>query len=111
MDSEARSVPPKLRDLIELRDQFCRTPYCDAPIRHIDHVYQVRRGGKTSDINLDGRCVCCNQVKETEGWEEHLIRGRPHTILITTPGGQMYRALAPPLPGTPESPSGHPKES
>jgi hypothetical protein len=106
MDSESRSVPPKLRDLIEMRDQFCRTPYCDAPIRHIDHVYQVRRGGTTTEINLDGRCVCCNQVKETEGWEEHLVRGQRHTILITTPGGQMYRAMAPPLPGTPESPPG-----
>ncbi len=110
MDSEARTAPPKLRELIELRDQFCRTPYCDAPIRHIDHVYQVRRGGETTEVNLDGRCVRCNQTKETSGWEEHVVMGLRHSILITTPGGQMYRGMAPPLPGTAESPPGPPKQ-
>ncbi len=104
MESEARILPQKLKDLISIRDQFCRTPYCDAPIRHHDHVYQVARGGKTTEVNADGRCVRCNQTKETSGWEEFVILGPRHTILIKTPSGQMYRAMAPPLPGTPESP-------
>lgn len=106
MDSEARIVPQKLKELIEVRDQFCRTPYCDAPIRHIDHVYQAAKGGETAEVNLDGRCAWCNQTKETSGWEETVIQGMRHSILITTPGGQMYRGTAPPLPGTPESPPG-----
>lgn len=104
MESEARILPQKLKDLISVRDQFCRTPYCDAPIRHYDHVYQVARGGKTTEVNGDGRCVRCNHTKETSGWEEFVILGPRHTILIKTPSGQMYRAMAPPLPGTPESP-------
>ena len=38
MDSKARFFPPGLRRFIEARDATCRTPYCDAPIRHIDHI-------------------------------------------------------------------------
>ena len=34
MESVARPFPTGLARFIELRDQTCRTPYCDAPIRH-----------------------------------------------------------------------------
>ncbi len=37
MDSKARFFPPGLRRFIQVRDDACRTPYCDAPIRHDDH--------------------------------------------------------------------------
>jgi hypothetical protein len=33
LDSVARTFPQGLRDFIDQRDQVCRTPYCDAPIR------------------------------------------------------------------------------
>lgn len=106
MDSKARKVPQDLKDLIVVRDQFCRTPYCDAPIRHIDHVYQAAKGGETCEVNLNGRCAWCNQTKEVSGWEETVVQGPRHTTIIKTPSGQMYRSLAPPLPGTPVSPPG-----
>lgn len=38
MDNRRRRFSGPLRHLIELRDQTCRTPWCDAPIRHGDHV-------------------------------------------------------------------------
>ncbi len=38
MDSRARIFPGKLAQFLRLRDQRCRTPWCDAPIRHADHV-------------------------------------------------------------------------
>ncbi|WP_156618337.1 DUF222 domain-containing protein, partial [Mycobacterium sp. 852013-51886_SCH5428379] len=38
MDSRARLFPKALARFIDLRDQTCRTPYCDAPIRHHDHA-------------------------------------------------------------------------
>jgi hypothetical protein len=41
MDSRARLVPDKLGQLLRLRDQRCRTPWCDAPIRPSDHVKAV----------------------------------------------------------------------
>lgn len=34
MESRARIFPKGLAELIRLRDQTCRSPYCNAPIRH-----------------------------------------------------------------------------
>ncbi|MEN8583945.1 hypothetical protein ABFP37_14675 [Burkholderia sp. RS01] len=38
MDSRARLFPAGLRRVIRARDHTCRTPYCEAPIRHHDHT-------------------------------------------------------------------------
>ncbi|GAA1495913.1 HNH endonuclease [Paeniglutamicibacter kerguelensis] len=105
MESSKRILPKQLKRMIAVRDQFCRTPYCDAPIRHYDHVQQVAMGGRTSAVNGDGRCAWCNYTKETEGWRERVVSGPRHTIEITTPSGQVFLSTAPPLPGTPESPA------
>ena len=104
MESSKRILPKQLKRMIAIRDQFCRTPYCDAPIRHYDHVQQVAMGGRTTAVNGDGRCAWCNYTKETEGWSERVVDGLRHTIEITTPSGQVFLSMAPPLPGTPESP-------
>lgn len=45
-DSKARLFTGRLRHFIETRDHTCRTPYCDAPIRHIDHIVPWRSGGQ-----------------------------------------------------------------
>lgn len=102
MESSKRIFPKPLKRMIAVRDQYCRTPYCDAPIRHYDHVLQVALGGETTAVNSDGRCAWCNYTKETEGWAERVIDGPRHTIEITTPSGQVFRSTAPPLPGTRE---------
>jgi hypothetical protein len=102
MDSRSRQFPKALKDLIRIRDQYCRTPYCNAPIKHFDHVVQHSRGGPTSEANSAGRCAACNQTKEQDGWEEQVLdTGGRHTILITTPTGAQYTSTAPALPGTP----------
>ncbi len=46
MESRSRCFPRGLADFIAARDQRCRTPYCDAPIRHRDHVTPRCRGGR-----------------------------------------------------------------
>ena len=38
MDSHRREFDGKLRAFLVHRDQYCRTPWCGAPIRHADHV-------------------------------------------------------------------------
>ena len=48
MDSRARIFPPGLRRFIQTRDDTCRTPYCDAPIRHLDHIIPWHDGGQTT---------------------------------------------------------------
>jgi len=99
MDSPKRRVPSGLAALIRARDGgTCRTPWCDAPIRHSDHTVPARVGGPTAEINLGGRCESCNHTKEALGWRAR-PRGRldeRHLIEITTPTGHTYRSHAPP---------------
>lgn len=98
-DSRSRLFPKGLAELIDLRDQTCRTPYCDAPIRHHDHVVASARGGATSFDNGQGLCARCNYIKEAPGWRATSAPGPDrHTVEITTPTGTVYRSTAPPLP-------------
>lgn len=64
MDSRCRTYPGLLAQLIRLRDHSCRTPFCDAPLAHIDHVTSHAAGGATSERNGAGLCARCNYVKE-----------------------------------------------
>jgi hypothetical protein len=97
MDSRARLVPAKLSQLIRLRDQRCRTPWCDAPIRPADHVQSVAEGGKTSEINGQGLCEACNYAKQAPGWRARPSPGPRHHVETTTPTGHRYSSTAPPL--------------
>lgn len=51
-----------------VRDGRCRTPWCDAPIRHGDHVTDAAEGGPTSLDNGQGLCERCNKTKNLPGW-------------------------------------------
>ncbi|MBT2585012.1 HNH endonuclease signature motif containing protein [Arthrobacter sp. ISL-95] len=98
-DSKARLFTGRLRRFIETRDHTCRTPYCDAPIRHIDHVVPWHSGGKTSLSNGAGLCEACNHTKENPGWTTRAVHADVHTLEISTPTGHSYQSKAPPLPG------------
>jgi hypothetical protein len=91
-----------LAKLIRLRDQTCRDPYCDAAIRHIDHITRHADGGATTYINGRGACARGNQVREMPGWRIKLIdcgfHSGPHKIIITTPTGHHYFSRAPDRP-------------
>ena len=98
MESRARRFPRGLATFIGLRDQRCRTPYCDAPIRHRDHATPHARGGRTAVANGLGSCERCNYVKEAAGWRvstDFDETGR-HAAEFTTPTGRHYRSAAPP---------------
>lgn len=99
MESKRRHFPPGLRQLIAVRDEVCRTPWCGAPIRHADHVVPVRADGATSAANGQGLCEQCNQTKEQPGW-----RARPGPaalVLTTTPSGRLYASAPSPMVGAP----------
>lgn len=101
MESRQRLFPNGLATFIDLRDGTCRTPYCNAPIRHHDHARPDRDGGPTSALNGLGECEACNYAKEAPGWRVSTStdeNGR-HGATFTTPTGAQYRSTAPPLPG------------
>ena len=98
MESRARIFPRGLAAFIDLRDQRCRTPYCDAPIRHRDHAQPWARGGPTTADNGRGSCERCNYTKEAPGWRvsTSIDETHTHTAEFTTPTGKTYRSGAPP---------------
>lgn len=98
MESRSRAFPRGLAEFINLRDQTCRTPYCDAPIRHRDHIQPAHRGGPTTAHNGEGLCERCNYIKETPGWTvtAHTHNGT-HTTDYETPTHTRYRSAAPPI--------------
>jgi hypothetical protein len=114
MDSRARLAPRGLADLVRARDAgACRTPYCDAPIRHVDHVTPAADDGPTNAANLQGLCEGCNYAKQAPGWHQSaappadtgpVASGAPD-VHITTPTGHRYASRVPGLPGGP--PTGH----
>jgi hypothetical protein len=62
-DPHRRRFNGWLAQLIQLRDQTCRDPHCEAPIRHIDHVVPFRAGGPTTLANGRGVCARGNYVR------------------------------------------------
>jgi hypothetical protein len=98
MDTRHREFPAKLRRFIDLRDRRCRTPWCDAPIRHADHPLRAADGGPTNETNSQGLCEACNYAKEATGWR---ARARPGGLIeTTTPTGHAYTSHPPPPIGS-----------
>ncbi|OBA74393.1 HNH endonuclease [Mycobacterium sp. 1554424.7] len=98
MESRARLFPRGLATFIDLRDQRCRTPYCDAPVRHRDHAQPWADGGPTTADNGLGTCEQCNYTKEAPGWRVRTStdENHTHTAEFTTPTGHTYQSTAPP---------------
>jgi 5-methylcytosine-specific restriction endonuclease McrA len=99
MDSRRRHFDGQLRKFLIWRDQTCRSPWCDAPIRHIDHIVRVADGGETTAENGQGLCEACNQTKEAAGWTTRRRPGPRHTVETITPTGHRHRSRAPDQPG------------
>jgi hypothetical protein len=100
MESRQRLFPAGLATFIRLRDRSCRTPWCNAPIRHIDHVVPHADGGPTTATNGQGLCTACNHAKQAPGWHARPAPGTGrHTVITTTPTGHTYTGTSPPLAG------------
>ncbi len=107
MESRRRFFPRGLAEFVTIRDDICRTPFCDAPIRHIDHIVAKADGGSTSAANAQGLCERCNHAKQAPGWSERpdddgadagsatAVSGAGRHVTITTPSGHRYISPAP----------------
>jgi hypothetical protein len=92
-----------LADIVDLRDRRCRTPYCNAAIRHHDHVTARAAGGGTTFANAQGLCEACNYAKESPGWRHETVPDALAVteITVTTPTGQVHHSRAPDQPRPP----------
>jgi len=104
LSTTQRLATEGLADYLNARDQgLCRTPWCDAPARHVDHITPWADGGTTDAENLQGLCEACNHAKQATGWRQQAldpldeVAGR-HLVETTTPTGHRHRSPAPPPP-------------
>ena len=101
-EDRRRRFTGALARLVTARDQHCRDPFCDAPIRHLDHITRHSEQGTTTLANGRGVCARGNYTREMPGWQVKLLDtgllGRPHTISVTTPTGHTYVSRAPDPP-------------
>ncbi|QRO88402.1 HNH endonuclease [Kytococcus sedentarius] len=93
-ESRARTFSRGDRELLVARDRFCRTPWCDAPIREADHVVGWAEGGSTSIANGQGLCSRCNQVKNHPRWDTRPVMARPDGAGATAGWLQKVRQVA-----------------
>ncbi|MBM9469066.1 HNH endonuclease [Nakamurella leprariae] len=87
------------RQFLIARDQTCRTPWCDAPIRHADHIQPHTDQGPTLLDNGQGLCARCNLTKDHDGWHTD---GTGAAAVIITPTGHEYRSVPPTPPRSAE---------
>ena len=97
-DPRRRFFPQHLRRVVVARDQWCRTPWCGAPIRHIDHALPHREAGLTELTNAAGLCERCNHAKESPGWSTSITPDELGRTLITTTtsAALVYSSTSPP---------------
>ena len=99
LDSRRRVFDGGLRRFLITRDQTCRTPWCDAPIREGDHARPHRAGGPTTSANGQGLSKACNRAKEAPGWSHHVTDPGPPRVPshVATVGRAWSRAAGIPF--------------
>lgn len=105
-DTRRRYFSAAQRALVVSRDRYCRTPWCGAPIRHIDHRVRHRDGGATDLANGQGLCQRCNQGRERarHAAVPPTLYLRPSAILPHLGNGGLGAGAAPPAGPTREAP-------
>jgi hypothetical protein len=98
MESRSRAFPQGIARYMRIREVLCAGPYCDASIRHADHIRPHAEGGLTSARNGQALCAHCNLTKEVLGHAEHVPaedgshrvawRSRLGATATVTPGSQ-----------------------
>jgi hypothetical protein len=104
-DPRRRRFDGVLARLLVYRDQQCRDPFCDAPIRHLDHIQAFAAGGPTTIENGRGVCQRGNYARQMPRFSVRLIDPTRHVVEITTPTGHRYRSPAPTAPGADRRPA------
>ena len=100
-ETRGRLFRASLARFIRLRDRVCRTPWCDAPVRHGDHARSRAEDGPTSLDNGQGLCEACDYAKQAPGWRARPSPGAVgHEIETTLPTGHRYRSRPPPAVAT-----------
>ncbi len=89
MESRQRTFSPAMRRLLFARDaDTCRTPWCNAPARHADHITPAAADGPTAIANGQALSEDCNYIRSASGWGG--CRDGDGRIVVTAPTGHRY---------------------
>ncbi|WP_375498493.1 DUF222 domain-containing protein [uncultured Jatrophihabitans sp.] len=105
VESRRRRFTTGQRRFIDIQDDTCRTPWCDAPIRHYDHVNTYGDGGPTSVANGRGACVACNLARQAPGWHATAPEGAGIEVILHTPTDHRYPSRPPKPPARERRPT------
>ena len=99
MDSRRRVFTANQQHFLRLRDQSCRTPWCDAPIRHADHIHPWDHRRPDHHRQRPGPLpgLQPRQAGPRLAGQTQPRRGDHHH----TPTGHRYRSREPAPPGAP----------
>jgi hypothetical protein len=88
--SAAYRPPPRIAELVTVRDGTCRFGTCRRPAEQcdLDHTIPFDQGGLTCSCNLGGQCRSHHQLKQHPGWS--LTQPNPGVFRWTTPAGRTY---------------------
>ncbi len=98
MSSKQRFHSRAMGEFLALRGGgICASPYCDAPVRHNDHIHPADQGGATTTDNGQGLCEACNHAKQAPGWRQQSVgrRQERQQVETITPTGHRYTSTAP----------------
>ncbi|MGO2825793.1 MAG: DUF222 domain-containing protein, partial [Brachybacterium alimentarium] len=87
VESIGRVFPKALARFIRWRDMTCRGPFCNAPIRHADHIKPHAAGGHTCLDNGQGLCAFCNDKEEQTAAVEREPDSSGHRVTWTSRTG------------------------
>ncbi|MFC7458322.1 DUF222 domain-containing protein [Brachybacterium sp. GCM10030267] len=111
VESRARAFPHGLSRFLRWRSMTCSGPFCNAEIRHDDHIQPHSRDGATSLDNGNGLCARCNDKENQQltarptgsavGDGRHRVRWRTRygSTVDVTPTPSELAALLPHRPG------------
>lgn len=125
MDTKTRCYQGPLRQFVIWRDQTCRAPGCDNPIKDIDHILEYAAGGPTTARNGEGVDRVCHDGHDHPGvtittdpseptgtdpskarLSLEQLRAASPDVLWTMPTGHTYRRPPPPALGLGATPAG-----
>ncbi|MBP2365686.1 HNH endonuclease signature motif containing protein [Pseudonocardia parietis] len=97
-ESRQRFFTGLLAELLKARARHrCTEPYCDAPVRHLDHIDRATDHGPTELDNGRATCEFHNHVREQPGWS---VKRTTEGVRTTTPTGHSYLAPEEAAPAT-----------
>jgi hypothetical protein len=87
VEGKRRTIPPRLRRALQIRDQGCRFPGCGSRFAQAHHIEHWADGGQTRLSNLVSLCAQHHRLMHEGGFRVGLDPTRPDRPIFHSPSG------------------------